>query len=57
MDHRIHQKYKNKQLKNSTLELENKFKPINIPINYMDNFEDKRREHLLKTLCMIGKIG
>ena len=57
MDHLRHQKYKNKQLKNSTLELENKFKPINIPINYMDNFEDKRREHLLKTLCMIGKIG
>ena len=28
MDHLRHQKYKNKQLKNSTLELENNFKPI-----------------------------
>ena len=35
------QKYKNKQLKNSTLELENYFKPINISINHMDKFEKK----------------
>ena len=28
MDHLRHQKYKNKQLQNSTLELENNFKPI-----------------------------
>ena len=41
MDHLRHQKYKNKQLKNSTLELENNFKPINICINDMDKFEKK----------------
>ena len=33
MDHLRHQKYKNKQLKNSTLEFENSFKPIIISIN------------------------
>ena len=33
MDHLRHQKYKNKQLKNSTLEFENNFKPIIISIN------------------------
>ena len=36
MDHLRHQKYKRKQLKNSTLELENNFKQINISINYMN---------------------
>ena len=36
MDHVRHQKYKNKQLKNSTLELDNEFKLINISINDMD---------------------
>ena len=41
MDHLRHQKYKSKQLKNSTLELENNFKPINISINHMDKFEKK----------------
>ena len=39
MGHLRHQKYKNKQLKNSTLELENDLKPINISINDMDEFE------------------
>ena len=33
MDHLRHQKYKNKQSKNSTLESENNFKSINICIN------------------------
>ena len=49
MDRLRHQKYKNKQLnntrllkvKNSTLKLENDFKPINISINDMDKFEKK----------------
>ena len=36
-----HQKYKNKQLKNNTFELENDFKPINIFINNMGKFEKK----------------
>ena len=31
-----HQNDKNKQLKNSTLELENNLKPINISMNDMD---------------------
>ena len=39
MGHLRHQKYKNKQLKNSTLELENDLKAINISINDMDEFE------------------
>ena len=39
MDHLRHQKYKDKQLKNSSLELENNFKPINISTNNMDKFE------------------
>ena len=39
MDHVRHQKYKNKQLKNSTLELDNEFKLIKISINDMDKFE------------------
>ena len=30
MDHLRHQKYKNKKLKNNTLELEKHFKPINL---------------------------
>ena len=33
MDHFRHQRYKNKQLKNRTLELEINYKPINISIN------------------------
>ena len=41
MDHLRHQKYKNIQLKNSTLELENNVKPINICIIDMDKFEKK----------------
>ena len=36
-----YQKYKNKQLKNSTLELENYFKPINISLNDKDKIEKK----------------
>ena len=43
MDHLRHRKYKNKQLKNGTLELENSFKPINISINDMDKFETKKK--------------
>ena len=41
VDHLRHQQYINKQLKNSILELENNYKPINISINYMDKFEKK----------------
>ena len=49
MNHLRHQRYKNKQLnnthilkvKNSTLELENVFKKINISINDMDILEKK----------------
>ena len=49
IDHLRHQKYKNKQLNNardlkinnSTLELQNDFKPIDISINNMDKFEKK----------------
>ena len=33
MDHLRHQKYKNKLLKNSILEIEKDFHPINISIN------------------------
>ena len=42
MDHLRHQKYKNKQSKDSTSELEKHFKPINISINDMGKFEKKR---------------
>ena len=35
------QRYKSKQLKNNTLELENDFKLINISIIDMDKFEKK----------------
>ena len=38
-----HQKYKNKQLKNSTVELENNFKIINISINDIDKFAKKKK--------------
>ena len=41
MDHLRHQKCKNKQLKNSTLELENDFKQSNISMNDMEKFEKK----------------
>ena len=43
MDHLRHQKYKTKELKNSTLELEINFRPINISINYIDRFKKKKR--------------
>ena len=43
MDHLRHQKYQNKQLKNSTLELENNFKPINISINDMDKLVNVKK--------------
>ena len=42
MDHLRHQKYENKQLKSSTLELENYFKSVNISVNDMDKFEKKK---------------
>ena len=41
MDHLRYHKYKNKQFKNSTLELQNGFKPINISINDIDKFREK----------------
>ena len=41
MDHLRHQKYKNNRLKKSIFEIENNFKPINISINYLDEFEKK----------------
>ena len=41
MDHLGQQKYKDKQFKNNTYELENCFKPINISINDMDKLEEK----------------
>ena len=41
MDYLRHQKYKNKQLKNSNLELENNFDPIKLSINDIDKFEKK----------------
>ena len=43
MDHLRHHKYQNKQLKNSTLELENNFKPINISINDMDKLVNVKK--------------
>ena len=49
MDHLRHQKSKNKPLKNSTLELENNFKPINISINDMDKFEKKTNKE--ESIC------
>ena len=42
MDHLRYQKYKNKQLKKSTLELENSFNPINVSVNDTDKFGKKR---------------
>ena len=60
MDNLRHQKYKSKQLKNNTLDIENNFNPINISIKDMDKFEKKnqqRREYLQKILGMIGTIG
>ena len=41
MDHLRHEKYESKQLKNSTLELQNNFKPIKISINDMDKFKKR----------------
>ena len=41
MDHLRHQKYKSRQLKNSSLELESILKPINISIIDIDKFEGK----------------
>ena len=41
MNHLRHQKHKNKQLKNSNLELKNNVKPINIFINDIDKFKKK----------------
>ena len=50
MNHLRHQKYKNKQsnntrvlkVRNSPLELEKDFEPINISINDMDKFKKKK---------------
>ena len=44
MDHLGHQKYKNKQLKNKILELENIFKPVNISIDGMDELKKTNKE-------------
>ena len=63
-----HQKYKNKRLnnaqvlkvKNSTLELENDFKLINISINDMDKFEKKeltKKRTFTKALGIIDTIS
>ena len=56
-----HQKYKNKQWKNSAVELENNFKTINIYINYIYKFKKKKkkkkREHLQKAFGMVDTIG
>ena len=41
VDHFRHQQYIYKQLKNSTLKLENNYKPINISLNDMDKFEKR----------------
>ena len=54
-----HQKFQNKQLKNSTLELENNFKPTNISINDMVNSkkEQAKKRTFAKTLGMIATTG
>ena len=60
MDHLKHQKCKNKQLMNSTLELENNFDPINIYVNGMNKFgkkELKRREHTQKHLVWLVRLA
>ena len=49
MDYLRHQKYKNKQLKNSNLELENNFNPIKLSINDMDKFEEKKELPKIRT--------
>ena len=57
--------YKNEFFETSKIkkskQLENNFKLINISINDMNKFEKteltKKREHLQKTLGMIGTIG
>ena len=57
MNHLRHQKYNNKQLKNSALELENNFKSINISINAMDKIKEKRfhkEENSYNNTCTIG---
>ena len=43
MDNLRYQKYKSKQLKNNTLDIENNFNPINISINDMDKFKKKKK--------------
>ena len=43
MIHLRHQKFKNKQLNNNILELENFFKPINISIIDMDKLKKKKK--------------
>ena len=54
VDHLRHQKYKHKQLQNSSLELENNVNPINISINDMDKCEKKeltRKRTFTKNTC------
>ena len=50
MDHLRHQKYKNKQLENRTLELENNFNPINVSIIDLNKCEKKRRNNKEETI-------
>ena len=60
MNHLKHQKCKNKELMNSTLELENNFDPINISVNGMDKFgkkELKRRERTQKHLVWLVRLA
>ena len=62
MDHLGHQKYKNKQLKNKILELENIFKPVNISIDGMDELKKTNKEeniykrHLVRLVRLVNKL-
>ena len=55
MDHLRHQGYENKQLKNTTLELENNLKSINISINDMGKFEKRtnKEKNIYKKLKIV----
>ena len=56
MDHLRHQGYENKQLKNTTLELENNLKSINISINDMGKFEKRtnKEKNIYEKLKIVG---
>ena len=62
MDHLGHQKYKNKQLKNKILELENIFKPVSISIDGMDELKKTNKEeniykrHLVRLVRLVNKL-